>query len=95
MPFIRHRTRWPVELKRECMCAVTMAFTGQSRNLHIMAGFLSKDNLYLAGKYPLLVVSMLVNFGDIPPETSKSSACWNMGGNSQPTWPPSDSLYLP
>ena len=25
---------------------------------------------------------MLLKFGDILPETSKSSACWDMGGNS-------------
>ena len=38
---------------------------------------------------------MLVNFGNILPETSKSSACWDMGGNSHLTWLSSDSLYLP
>ena len=38
------------------------------------------DNLYLAGKTPLLVGDMLVNFWDILSETSKSSACWDMGG---------------
>ena len=30
------------------MCTVTMAFTGQSGNLHIMAGIFSMYNLYLA-----------------------------------------------
>ena len=39
---------------------MTMAFTGQSRNLHIMAGIFSMDNLYLEGKTPLLVGDMLV-----------------------------------
>ena len=28
---------------------------------------------------PLLVGDKLVNFGDILPETSKNSACWDMG----------------
>ena len=59
-----------------------MAFTGQSRKSHIMAGMFSMDNLYLTWKTPLLVWDMLVNFGDILPETSKSRACWDMGGNS-------------
>ena len=44
------------------------------------------DNLYLAGKTPLLIGDMLVNFGNILPDTSKSSACWDMGGNSHLTW---------
>ena len=60
-------------------CDKLKAFTGQSRNVHIMAGIFSMDNLYLAGKTPLLAGDMLVNFGDTLPETSKSSACWNMG----------------
>ena len=77
------------------MCTVTMAFTGQSRNLHIVAGMLSMDNLYLAGKTPLLVRDMLVNFGDILPEISKSSAFWDMDGNSHLTWLSIDSLYIP
>ena len=59
--------------------AVTMAFTGQSRNLHAMAGIFTLDNLYLAGKHPFQVRDMLINFADILPETSKSSACWDMG----------------
>ena len=37
------------------------------------------NNLYLAVNTPLLVGDMLVNVGDILPETSKSSACWDMG----------------
>ena len=45
------------------------------------------ENLYL------LVSDMLVNFGDILPETSKSSTCWDMGGNSHLTWLTIDSLY--
>ena len=45
------------------MCTVTMAFTGQSRNLHFMAGIFSLDNLCLAGKTPLLVGDMLPTLG--------------------------------
>ena len=40
------------------------------------------DNLYLTWKTLLLVGDMLANFVDILPETSISSACWEMGGNS-------------
>ena len=72
-----------------------MAFTGLPRNLHIMVEIFSLDNLSLAGKTPLLVGDMLVNFWDILPETSKSSAWWDMGGNSHLTWLTSNSLYLP
>ena len=53
------------------------------------------DNLYLAGETPLLVRDMLINFGDILPETSKSSACWDIGGNSHLTWLSSDNFYMP
>ena len=74
---------------------MTMAFTGQSRNLHIMAGIFALDNLYLTKKAALLAEDMLVNFGDILPVTNKSSACWDAGGNSHRTWLSSDSLYLP
>ena len=49
------------------------------------------DNLYLAGKTLFLVGDMLVNIGDILSETSRSSACWDMGGNSHLTWLSSDS----
>ena len=41
-------------------------------NLHIMTGIFSLDNIYLVGKTPLLGGDMLVNLGDILPETSKS-----------------------
>ena len=67
---------------------MTMAFTGRSRDLHIMAGIVSLYDLYLARKTPLLVRDML-------PETKKCSACWDMGGNFHLTWLSSDSLYLP
>ena len=50
------------------------------------------DNLYLAGKTHLLVGDMLVNFGNILPETNKSSACWGMGWNSCLPW--LSSLYM-
>ena len=40
------------------MGTITVAFAGQSRNVQIMAGILSMDNLYLAGKAPLLVGDM-------------------------------------
>ena len=32
---------------KQCMSAVTMAFTGLYRNLHIMVGYFSLDDLYL------------------------------------------------
>ena len=56
-----------------------MALNGQSRNLHIVAGMFSSDYLCIAEKTPLLVRYMLVNFQDILPETSQSSASWDMG----------------
>ena len=31
------------------------------------------------------ISTMLVNFGDIMPDTSKTNACWDMGGNSHLT----------
>ena len=55
----------------------------------------SMNNLYSTNKEtPLLVGDMLVNFGDILPETNKSSACWDMGGNSHLTWLSSESVYV-
>ena len=75
------------------MCTITIAITGQSRNVHTMAGIFSMDNLYLR-ENRFLVEDMLVNFGHFLPETSKSSACWDMGGNSYLTWLSSDSLYM-
>ena len=77
------------------MDTVTMVFSGQSRRLHIVAGIFSMDNLYLAGKTPLLAVDTLVSFGDILPKTSKISTCWDMGGNSHLTWLSIDRLYIP
>ena len=44
---------------------------------------------------PFLIGEMLVNLGDILPETSESSACLDMGVNSHLTWLSSDSLFIP
>ena len=52
------------------------------QNLHFLAGILSFDILYIEGKSPLLMRNIQVNFGGISPETSKSSAFWDMGVNS-------------
>ena len=57
---------------RLCMSTVTKAFTGISRNLHIIANVFSLDNLHLLWKTHLLVGDMLVNFRDILSETSKA-----------------------
>ena len=37
---------------RLCMGKVTTSFTGQSENLHILAGICPLENLYLEGKTP-------------------------------------------
>ena len=60
------------------MCTVTIAFTGQSGDLHIMAGIFSLDNLSLPEKTPSLDWGILVNFLDILSETSKAvqSGIW-------------------
>ena len=60
-------------------------------------GIFPLDNLYFVGKIVLLVWNWdkVVNFGDILPETSKSSTCWDMGVNSHLTWLNNDSLYMP
>ena len=70
------------------MSIVAMTSTGQPKKSHIITGIFSFDIglLYLAGKTPLLVRDMLVNFRDILPETSKSSACWNTGRNCNLKW---------
>ena len=52
------------------------------------------DNLFLAGKTPFLFGDMLVNFGDILPETAKAVHA-GMGWNSHLTWLSNDSLYMP
>ena len=58
-----------------------MASTGQSK-ICIFCQEFSLNILYLEGKNPLLVSNIQVNFGDILPETSKSSAFWDMGMDS-------------
>ena len=65
-----------------------MAFTGQSKNVQILAGIFSLNILYLEGKSPLLMRNIMVNLGPILPETSKSSAFWDMGGNYNLKWLP-------
>ena len=90
-----HETVRSVCSNRMRMSTVTMAFTGQSQNLHIIAVLIPLDYLYLVECTPLLVREKLANFWDILPETCKSSACWDMGRNSHLTWLSSDSLYLP
>ena len=42
----------------------------------------------LEGKNPLLMSNIQVNFGDILPETSKSSVFWDMGVDSHLKWLP-------
>ena len=63
------------------MYTVTMAFDGQSKDLHIIADIFSLDDVYLAGKSPLLVRNKLLNLWDILPKTSKSSKLWDIGEN--------------
>ena len=70
------------------MSAVTMVCTGQYRNLHTMAGIFSLDNIYQAEKIPLLVRDMLVNFGDVWPETSTGADTVGGGGGSWVLGPP-------
>ena len=53
-----------------------------SKKLHILAGIFSLEILYLEGKIPLLMRNNHVKYGDMLPETSKSSAFWDMGVNS-------------
>ena len=60
-----------------------MASTDQSK---ILAGIFSLDILYVEGKSLLLMSNIQFNFGDILPETSKSSAFWDMGVDSHLKW---------
>ena len=53
-------------------------------NLHILAEICSLDILYLERKS--LMRSFQVNFGHILPESSKSSAFWDMDVNSNLKW---------
>ena len=47
-----------------------MACTGQSANWHILVGIFQLDNQSLVEETLLLVGDILVNLGDIPPDTS-------------------------
>ena len=58
------------------------------KDVHILAGIFSSYILYDKGKSPLLMRNNQVNFGDIMPETSKSSAFWDVGVNSNLKWLP-------
>ena len=58
-----------------------MASNGQPRQLHLKAGLLLK-------------MGRLVDCRDIFPETSKNSAFWDMGGNSNQKWLPLFHLYI-
>ena len=55
---------------RLCKGTATMAFTGRSRNLHIIVG---------------MVWDMMDNLRNILQETSKTNAYWDMGRKSQLT----------
>ena len=57
-----------------------------------LTGIFSLDVLYLVGKSPLLMRNIQFNFGDIEPKTSKISAFWDMGVNSNLKWLPFFSL---
>ena len=70
-----------------------MAFNGQSKTLHILAGIFSLDILYLEGKIPLLMRNNQVKSGDMLPEIIKTGAFWDMGGNFDLKWLLLFSLY--
>ena len=55
------------------------------KDMHNLGGICSLDILYLGGKSPLLMMNIQVN---ILPETSKRSAFWDMGVNSNLKWLP-------
>ena len=52
------------------------------QNLLNWAGIFSLGILFLEGNSPLLMRNNLVSFEDMLPETSKSSALWDMGADS-------------
>ena len=56
--------------------------------MHILVGIFSFNILFLEGKSPLLMRNIQVNLGPVLPETSKSSAFWDMGVNSNLKWLP-------
>ena len=66
------------------MSTVAMAFTGLHRHLHARGDIFSLDDLYLAGKTPLLVGDMPINFA-----RNK-----HISGKSHLTWLTRDSPYL-
>ena len=61
------------------MGTVAMAFIDQSRNLHIMARYLSMDNLYLERKTPLLARDMQVNFENISARNNQAQCVLGYG----------------
>ena len=81
-----------VPLVQTVQVDVTMAFTGLSKDLHILAGIFSLDILYLEEKSSLLMRNLQVIFVDILPETSKSSTFCDVGWNSNLKWLPLFSL---
>ena len=90
---LRPISGWPCVLSRRDKVAPSQPLTRQtvvwlnmsnSKFAHYGSN-LSLDKCW-AGKTPLLVRDMSVNFQDILPETSKSRACWDMGGNSPLKW---------
>ena len=62
-----------------------MAFNGQLKRLHILTGLFSLNIPYLEGKMPFADEEQSC-LGDMLPETSKSSAFWDMGVNSHLKW---------
>ena len=56
------------------------------QNLHILPRIFSLEILYFEGKIPLLIKHSHIRFGGTLPETSKSSAFWDMGVKSHLTW---------
>ena len=64
---------------RPCTPLVNPKFAYFGRN------FLIAPFIFRRGK-PLLMSNIQVNFGDILPETSKSSAFWDMGVDSHIKW---------
>ena len=54
-----------------------------SLNLHILAGFIRQ---FIFRREKPFTDELILNFGDILPETSKSSAFWDMGVDSQLKW---------
>ena len=64
-----------------------MASTGQSKIAYFERNSLIGHSIFIEGKSPLLISNIQVNFGDILPETSKSSAFLDMGVDFHLKWP--------